>query len=367
MKVLHFYKTYYPDTFGGVEQVIYQICEGASSLGIESEVLAISNSERSESIIGTHRAHYCRPNFELLSTPFSLPAVFKLRELAKTADIVHYHFPWPFMDMAHFISRHKKPTVVTYHSDIVRQKNALKAYRTLMRRFLADSDRIIATSPNYLNSSETLSEFREKVSTIPIGLDRSTYPAASEKSLSHWRSTIPEKFFLFIGVLRYYKGLDFLLRAAKNLNYPIVIVGSGPEEDQLKKLSIKLGLNNVYFLGSISDADKVSLLTLSYAAVFPSHLRAEAFGISLLEAAMFGKPMISCEIGTGTSYINTNDTGLIVEPENVEALRGAMQYLWDNPEIAKSKGSAALKRFTEIFTAKQMAEKYVEVYKSLYK
>ena len=69
----------------------------------------------------------------------------------------------------------------------------------------------------------------------------------------------------------------------------------------------------VAVLGALDDADKVALLTLCYAVAFPSHLRSEAFGISLLEGAMYGKPMISSEIGTGTSYINIDgETGLVV-------------------------------------------------------
>ncbi|MCP1650445.1 glycosyltransferase family 4 protein [Pseudomonas nitroreducens] len=367
MKVLHFYKTYYPDTFGGVEQVIFQICEGTSSLGVDSKVLTISNSGRQEGIIGKHRVTYCKPELELLSTPFSISSIVKLKELSASADIVHYHFPWPFMDVAHFIAKHNKPTIVTYHSDIVRQKYALKAYRALMHRFLGDVDRIVATSPNYLNSSETLSKFKEKTSIIPIGLDRKTYPTASDALLEKWQNLLPQKFFLFIGVLRYYKGLNYLIEAAKLTGYPVVIIGSGPEESSLKLLAQKLDASNVHFLGSLSDEEKVTLLKLSFATVFPSHLRAEAFGISLLEAAMHGKPMISCEIGTGTSYINTDETGEVIPPRDVSALQRAMQKLWNDPESARTKGASALHRFNELFTAQQMAEKYVEIYKSLHR
>ncbi|PKD78411.1 glycosyltransferase, partial [Escherichia coli] len=105
-------------------------------------------------------------------------------------------------------------------------------------------------------------------------------------------------------------------------NYPIVIVGAGPIESELREQAQNLGLKNVHFLGALPDEDKSALLTLSYGIVFPSHLRSEAFGISLLEGAMYRKPMISSEIGTGTTFINVNDqTGLVIPPSDPSALR----------------------------------------------
>jgi len=102
------------------------------------------------------------------------------------------------------------------------------------------------------------------------------------------------------------------------------------------------GLSNIHFLGFLPDEDKVALLTLCYAVLFPSHLRSEAFGISLLEGAMYGKPLISSEIGTGTSFINiANETGFVVPPSDPLALRQAMQTLWQNPEMASEMGRKA--------------------------
>lgn len=365
MRILHFYKTYYPDTFGGVEQVIYQICEGVAPLGVDSEVLTISANQPTRSTIDNHRVTYCRPNFELLSTPISLSSISRFKDVAKSVDIVHYHFPWPFMDIAHFVSNHRRPVVLTYHSDIIRQKWTLKAYQPLMRRFLGQADRIVATSPNYLETSDTLAAFKDKTSIIPIGLNQDTYPVATPEKLAKWEILLPKKFFLFVGVLRYYKGLKYLVEAAKATNYPVVIVGSGPEENSLKLLAKKLAADNIYFLGAVSETDKAALLKLCFATVFPSHLRSEAFGISLLEAAMHSKPMISCEIGTGTSFVNTAQTGLIVPPRDVMALAYAMKELWENVESARLKGEHALERFKSHFTAREMANKYFEIYRSL--
>jgi rhamnosyl/mannosyltransferase len=105
---------------------------------------------------------------------------------------------------------------------------------------------------------------------------------------------------------------------------------------------------------------------LCYGVVFPSHLRSEAFGISLLEGAMYGKPMISSEIGTGTTFVNIgNETGLVVPPSDPAALRQAMTYLWNHPEEAAEKGRKAEQRYWDHFTADKMVKAYVDLYKSL--
>lgn len=367
LKVLHIYKTYYPDTFGGIEQVIYQLSEAGYKNGIESTVFSLSKKKSVDHMqLGNHTVYYARTNFEIASTPFSIYAITKFKELVKSADIIHYHFPYPYMDLLHFICGVKKPTVVSYHSDIVKQKTALKIYQPLMHRFLNSVDRIIASSPNYAKTSSILQRYIDKVAVIPYGLERSSYPVPSEEKLLYWKSLFKDKFFLFVGAFRYYKGLHILLDAAKNNDFNVVIVGSGDAENELKSLAQKLVLKNVHFVGAVSDEDKSALLTLCYCVVFPSHLRSEAFGISLAEGAMYGKPLISAEIGTGTSFINIhNETGVVVERNNPQALQDAMFKLISEPELAKHYGSNAYQRYLNFFTAEHMIEKYSAVYHEL--
>lgn len=369
MRVLHFYKTSFPDTIGGVEQFINQVAIGSKKLGIATDVLSLTPDRVPRTIeIDGYQAHRARLDFQVASTGFSVSAFLRFAELAKKADIIHYHFPWPFMDVVHFATMVKKPTVVTYHSDIIRQKHLLKIYRPLKRCFLGDVSRIVATSPNYLTTSNVLAKYKHKVSVIPIGLDKTTYPVPSSEKLAYWSHRLGRKFFLFVGVIRYYKGLHILIEAAKGTGYPIVIVGAGPIEEELKQQAAQLGLQNIHFLGRLPDEDKVTLLMLCYAVLFPSHLRSEAFGISLLEGAMYGKPMISSEIGTGTTFINIADeTGLVVPPSDPIALRKAMQYLWENPELSADMGRKAEGRYWRHFTADQMIKSYVDLYRDLAK
>lgn len=367
MKILHFYKTSFPDSMGGVEQVIDQIARGTAALGAEVDVLSLARKAVSCTTIGHgYRLHRARLDMQMASTGFSFSAFGRFAQLARQADIVHFHFPWPFMDVVHFMAGVRKPSVVTYHSDVIRQRRLLRLYRPLKRRFLASMDRIVATSPNYAATSGVLAAFTEKTRVIPIGVDKATYPRPAATRQEYWRQRVGARFFLFVGVLRYYKGLHTLLDAACGTGLPVVIVGSGPCEPELKAQAARLGLRNVQFLGQLDDDDKVALLQLCHGFVFPSHLRSEAFGISLLEAAMYGKPLVSCEIGTGTTFINVaGETGLVVPPGDAGALRQAMQFLWDNPERAAEFGRRAEDRYWRHFTATRMAQAYFDLYAGL--
>ncbi|MEK7882204.1 glycosyltransferase family 4 protein [Methyloversatilis sp. NSM2] len=367
MRVLHFYRTAFPDSMGGVEQVIHHLAKGAVGLGIEADVLSLTPAQVPRTIeIDGYQAHRARLDIQIASTGFSTSAFLRFAQLARKADVIHYHFPWPFMDVVHFATGVSKPTVVTYHSDIIRQKNLLKIYRPLKWKFLGDVSRIVATSPNYLATSDVLARYKHKVSVIPIGLDKSTYPKPLPERMKYWRERLSPKFYLFVGVLRYYKGLHILIEAAKGADYPIVIVGAGPIEEELKAQVAQLGLRNIHFLGHLPDEDKVALLTLCFGVLFPSHLRSEAFGISLLEGAMYGKPMISSEIGTGTTFINIGgETGLVVPPSDPQALQCAMRHLWERPELAAELGHKAEERYWQLFTADRMVRSYVELYHEL--
>ncbi|MET3075723.1 glycosyltransferase family 4 protein [Pantoea leporis] len=367
IKVLHFYKTYYPDSFGGIEQVIFQIAEGALEHKVDSVVLSLTHGATNlDANVASHKSYKIHANFSIASSPFSLQVLNHFKQLAEEADIIHYHFPWPFMDMVHFLCKVKKPTVVSYHSDIVRQKKLLKLYSPLMHKFMSSVDKIIATSPNYVATSPILKKYLNKVNVIPIGINQDGYSLPNPLVIDSWRAKLPERFFLFIGTLRYYKGLHILLEANAKHDYPIVIVGSGTIQKQLEAQVKQMGLKNIFFLGALDDADKVALLHLCYAIVFPSHLRSEAFGISLLEGAMFGKPLISSEIGTGTSWVNIhNQTGLVVPPSDPYELSMAIDKIWNNTEMAMSFGQRAYQRYREHFTGEKMVSSYVDLYKSL--
>lgn len=367
MRVLHVYRTYFPDTQGGLEETIRQICVNTRSHGVEHRVLALTTAapgrvvRRPEAVV--YRA---RQVASVASCGLSIEAFPIHRRLARWADVIHHHFPWPFGDVLR-LAGPAKPSLVTYHSDIVRQRLLRKLYRPLMDRFLGAVDRIVATSPNYFATSDVLSRFERKVDIVPIGLCEDTYPDVAADALRAAAERHGEgEFFLFVGVLRYYKGLHILLEAMRGAPFRVVIAGSGPTERKLLAQAKRLGLANVHFAGQVPDADKVALLRLARGIVFPSYLRSEAFGVTLLEGAMFGKPLISTEVGSGTSHVNVDgETGLVVTPGSAAALRAAMDRLHHNPDLAALMGRNARRRFEALFTGERMGARYAVIYRQL--
>jgi rhamnosyl/mannosyltransferase len=205
---------------------------------------------------------------------------------------------------------------------------------------------------------------RDKVRVIPLGICESSYPAEGDDSVFERLGISKiEPYFLFVGVLRYYKGLEFLVRAASQVQGMILIAGSGPESQGLRQLSNDLGLKNVLFAGQVTDAEKVSLLKSCRALVLPSHIRSEAFGVVLVEASMFGRPMVTCEIGTGTSFVNLDgETGLVVPPGNAHYLGEAMRNIEENRNFSDSLGRKARARYERLFSGPALGSAYSEVY-----
>ena len=196
MRVLHVYRTYFPQTQGGLEETIRQICLNTRRHGVESRVLCISPSvfprvvRREEAVVFRSRLH-----LEIASCSVSLQALPMFRRLLGWAEVVHYHFPWPFADVLHFAARVRLPTVLTYHSDIVRQKALAALHAPLMNRFLKSMDRIVCTSPNYFASSAVLPRFEDKIDIVPIGLARKSYPQGSPEHMARARACYGEGFF----------------------------------------------------------------------------------------------------------------------------------------------------------------------------
>ncbi len=364
MKVLHVYRTYLPDSYGGIEQAIYQLCLGTALRGIENHITYLSRDRHIRVEQRPEGKVYRLPmDFEIASTGFSSSLLRYFRKIARRVDIINYHFPWPFGDILQLAAASGKPAVVTYHSDIIRQKKLAYLYRPLMKWFLSNAKAIIATSPDYCSTSPVLRRYRDKVKIIPIGLDKGSYPDVPVERIDYFREMAGNEFFLFVGVLRYYKGLHILLEAIRGTNLPVVIVGAGPIEKELLSKAKREGIRNVLFFGYLPDIDKVALLSLCKALVFPSHMRAEAFGVSLLEGAMFGKPLISCDIGTGCSYINLdNVTGRVVKPGDAKSLRDAMLWINTHPDECTKMGRKAQQRFERLFTADVTTPQYISLY-----
>ncbi len=368
MKILHVYRTYFPDSTGGVEEAIRQICLATVARGAENTVFALSPKPVPEEIVRPE-ARVVRARSWVAPASCDLGGAASFRcfaKLARATDIVVYHFPWPFADVLHAAVRPGAPAVMLYHSDIVRQRWLGAAYGPLMRRTLEDMSSIVATSPAYALTSSVLTApgLVDKVRVIPLGVgdDARTMPE-DPTILTRLGLRSDEPFVLFVGVLRYYKGLHVLLEAAASVKARIVIAGSGPKDEELRSLAKRNGLDNVVFAGQVTDAEKVALFKRCQVFVLPSHLRSEAYGMVLVEAAMFGCPMVSCEIGSGTSFINVHgESGLVVPPEDAAALAFAMNSLLNDASLAERYGLQARKRYELLFSRPALGGSYIDLF-----
>ena len=371
MRVVHVYRTYFPDPPGGLQEAIRQIALSTRTCGVEPRILTLSPTptptalDYPEGLVVRAKSWAAPASCDL----GGLGALMKYREMADWADVVHFHFPWPFADVLHLLGRTKKPTVMTYHSDIVRQKALGAVYGPLMRRTLGSMSAVVATSPAYAQTSETLTACvsKERLKTIPLGIidyRDAPHPADAQRDMANRLGIADgEPYFLALGVLRYYKGLHTLVEAARYVKAKIVIAGSGPERERLAALAQQTGASNVVFAGQVTHEEKVALLKGCRAMVLPSHLRSEAFGMVLVEAEMFGKPIVCCEVGSGTSYVNENGvTGFVVAPEQPQELARAMNALLGDDDLAARMGHAARARYEALFSGEALGNAYSALY-----
>ncbi|WED26884.1 glycosyltransferase [Vibrio sp. DW001] len=362
--ILHIYRTCYPETQGGIEQVIKSLSKGLVELGQSVRILALSDKNKTIHYQGAEVIFFQR-DFSIKSNCFSFSMFCNIKSHFEWADVVNFHYPWPSGDLLVPLINSNKPIVVTYHSDIIRQKLLKSVYSPLEKYFLNRADALVPTSKNYLESSETLANYKSKCSVIPLGVDFSEYDAVDAEVKVEMRDKVGSGFFLFVGVLRYYKGLQYLLEAAKMTGHQVVIAGKGPEEIRLKEYTEANHLTNVIFLGFVSEKEKNALLSLSKCFVFPSFVRTEAFGVSLIEALYHGKPIISCDISTGTSFVNEHlSTGYVIAPADSRALAKAMSDM-EGDERYQEYSVNAKARALSLFSYKKMTGSYQELYGTL--
>lgn len=367
LQVLHIYRTYFPETQGGGQEAIRQLALATRDLDIDNTIFTLArNPTPPEMVLPEGRLIRSRAWLEVASCDVGgRDSFLRCREAADQCDILQIHFPWPFADlMLPFIRRREQAVVVTYVSDIVRQKGLGHLYAPLRKKLLGHADSIVASSANYASSSDILKQYQDKLDVIPHCLEDA--PTSDPELLRHWQARLGNRFLLFVGVLRYYKGLSILLEAARHTKADIVILGEGPEGSRLRQAVQRMGLKNIHFVGALPDADKNALFSLCRAVVLPSHLRSEAFGMTLLEGARASKPLICCEIATGTTTINLHlETGLVVPPSDPASLAQAINRLMADDALSLKLGQGARARWQRYFTPAVVGQAYKNLYEKL--
>lgn len=365
IKVLQVNKLYYPVT-GGVERVVQQIAEGLKDR-VDMKVLVCRTKGGSIDDVVNGVAVRRSGSFGMaFSMPVSFSFFSDFRKLTKDADIVHIHMPFPLADVAALLSGYKGKIFLWWHSDVVKQKKILPFYKPFMHWLLRRADRIIVATRGHVEDSLYLPPFASKCTIIPYGVDPhillvSDVQCGQKLSDSNKGSCR----ILYVGRLVYYKGCDVLLDAfAKVHGARLVMVGSGPLEEQLKQQAERLGVSDgVDFKGTLSE----DLLMQEFAScdffVLPSVERSEAFGLVQIEAMSFGKPVVNTKLPGGVPYVSLDGaTGITVPPGNSRKLAAAMQKLVDDSDLRGKLGAVAYKRAREEFSMDVMLERLFKEY-----
>lgn len=364
MNILYIYKDYYP-VVGGIENHIKMLAEALVRQGHQVTVLVTHPTARThiEEINGV-RVIKAGRLATISSAPISLSLFAWVRRLE--ADIAHLHFPYPIGELAYLLAGHSRKMVITYHSDIVRQKYLLQVYKPFLYRLLARVDKITVSSPNYIQSSPYLRPVANKCVVIPHGtdLERFVETEAVRQRVEEIRRRYAAPLILFVGLLRYYKGVSFLIEAMPSIEAKLLIVGQGPEGNQWQALSRKLGLEGkAIFLGRVSDEELVALYHACDVFVLPAIHRSESWGAVQVEAMACGKPVVCTELGTGTSFVNVHgQTGFVVPPRDSAALADAITTLLQNEPLRQELGRHARQRAMSEFSLPIMVERVLQLY-----
>lgn len=375
MKVLQANKAYAP-TIGGVETVVRTLSEGLNGMdGVSVSVLACSARPSLRSTAATVdgvSVTYAANLGTIASMPISPAYVWRL--MRAEPDVIHVHAPFPLTDFSLLFSPwhgKKKPAViVTWHSDIVRQKRALALYRPVLLSFLRSVDAIVVATPLHISSSTVLQAFKDKCRVIPFGLDlawaneKKKYETAA-KAL---RTRYGEPFILFVGRLVYYKGIEYLIEAMRSVpRGRLLIVGQGPIEGEVRERLRSYGLaDRVTLIPPVSDEELHAYFHACDLLVLPSIQPSEAFGLVLLEAMACGKPVVSTDLGTGISYVNRHrHSGLVVPPRDVGALAAAINELVEDASLRAHLGGQGRARTFEEFSREAMVERTLGLYREV--
>ena len=368
--ILHVIKLYYP-SIGGMETVARQLAEASVQKGNRVSVLCCGDKNEITDINGV-TVYRVRPFFNVGSAPISFRYIFKLWELMGQVDIVHFHVPNPIGELAFCLARNrgKVKTLCTYHLDPVRPKSFVKIYKELLHSFLRQCGVICPTSENYVHSSEILQAHQDKCAPIPLGVDikrfsevKPTFLTEVERLISH----LKHPRVLFCGRFSFYNGLHVLIEAMREVpDASLILVGSGEKEMELRQQVKDLGMEDrTAFLGFLANEIYAVIYHVADLFVLPSIYRSEAFGIVGLEAMAAGLPLVTTELGTGTSCYNINgETGFVVPPMDVRAMAEAIRMIIHNSDLSREMSENVRRRAGE-FSLEKMQERYDGIFQNL--
>jgi rhamnosyl/mannosyltransferase len=305
----------------------------------------------------------------VLSTEMA-PGFFSWFLRLRNVDLIHLHTPNPVGEVACLAAPRRARLVITYHSDVVRQKILGRFDRLVLHRLMRRADRIIALSRRYMETSPVIRHYAHKCAIIPHGVDLAEMEAseAVRARAAELRRAYGPSLVLFVGRLVYYKGVDVLLRALSKVpEARLLVAGDGPQRGSLEALSRELGVQNrAHFLGGVSHEEKVACYHACDLFVLPATQRSEAFGVVQVEALACGRPVISTNIDSGVPFVNQHEvTGLVVKPADPESLAQAMRRLFADAELRSRFGIAGRRRAEELFSREVMVRDSLALYEQI--
>ncbi len=361
VKVLHLGK-FYPPHMGGIETHLRQLA-GELKTAVDLQVIVSSDGRRTlhEIVDGVPLVRLGNP-LTLFSTPICPAMVSQIR--ASQADLIHIHLPNPAAVLAYLASGHRGRVVFTYHSDTVRQKVLGALFEPFLHRALRSSSAIIATSPNYLQTSPVLAAHRDRCHVVPYGIDITEFQHCDPAAIARVRRQFGERLIISVGRLVYYKGFEYLIRAMSGVQGKLLIIGDGPLRSELQNLAADLGVSGkVVFAGEIQNSDTVPYYHAADVFALASVARSEAFGIVQIEAMAAGLPVVNTNLDSGVPFVSLDQqTGITVPPADSPALAAALNRLLDDAGLRKTLGLAAQLRAQTEFGSKIMASRTLALY-----
>ena len=360
--VLHIFKIYYPDLFGGTLTVIRDICASLRQ-SFASAILVCSDKGESREIINDVEVERVRSFGNVLSLPAAPTYPWRLWQTIAKHDLLALHAPFPLADLVlAFGFGRKRPLVVHWHADIVTHAGLRRFVEPLMRRTLRRARAIIVSDGVLVDESPMLREFEDKCHVVPFGIDTTVYDCPK---IDPHHVNDRGRLVLACGRLVPYKGFDVLIRAAVNRQFEVWIIGEGAQRPRLEQLIAELGLSErVRLLGSVKDCERVKLMCLADVFVMPSVTNAETFGLSQLEAMAAGRPVVNTALDTAVPRVARHGMEAItVPPGDAEKLGEAIETLVNDPERRRRMGLAARSRALTHYSAAAFRQGMETVYR----
>jgi glycosyltransferase involved in cell wall biosynthesis len=361
LKVVHVGK-YYPPVSGGMERVVQMLCSVAPDR-LDSRVLAFSRGRSTiEEVVDGVPVTRVATLGQAGSVPVAPTFAAHLRRANADVMIVHEPNPWALLSL--LIARPAMPFAIWFHSDVVRPWVQYRLFYAPVARPAYDrAARFVVSSPALAAASTVLKPYMDRIAVIPFGINADAWEAtaAIRQRAADLQAAAGRPIVLFVGRLVAYKGVDVLIKAAAPLAVQVVIAGDGPMGDIWKReAAAHRDCAIVDFAGPLSDDDVKAWLHAADVLVLPSITAAEAFGFVQLEAMASGTPVVSTRVASGVPWVNRdNETGFVVPPGDVVALRHALERLLADPPLRARFGTAGVARVQSEFTMAAMADRLV--------